>query len=122
MKKKRSLPVVPIIAAFFVLFILFIGSWVITSPQPKGCQVITIKIIKITEGSSYDIVFHDDGTDKYYINRGLEYGLNLDNLNATVLNKTVTLHLPKLLGGLVTSEHIAQLAINDQVIYTEFKQ
>ena len=40
------------------------------------------------------------------INRRLECGLNLDSLNAKVLNKTVTLHMPKLWLG--TSEHIAQ--------------
>ena len=76
------------------------------------------KIVKITERSSYDIVFSDEWGDKYYINRGLEQGLNLDSLNAKVLNKTVTLHLPKLWLG--TSEHIAQLSIDDKIIYTEF--
>ena len=64
-------------------------------------------------------MFHDNGTDDYYINRGLEHGLNLDSLNAKVLNKTVTLHLPKLMFG--TSKHIAQLAIGDEIIFTEFK-
>ena len=47
-------------------------------------------------------------------------GLNLDSLNAKVLNKSVTLHLPKLMGGLITSEHIAQLAVVNEVIFTEF--
>ena len=71
-----------------------------------------MKITKITEGPSYDIVFHDDGTDYFYINRGLEYGLNLDSLNAKVLNKTVTLHLAKIMGG-ITSEHISQLVVGN---------
>ncbi|MCO4820943.1 MAG: hypothetical protein KC469_02670 [Flavobacteriaceae bacterium] len=74
---------------------------------------------RITIGSSNDIVFHDDDTDFYYINRGLERDLNLDSLNAKVLNKTVTLHLPRLLLG--TSEHIAQIAIGNDIIFTEFK-
>jgi len=52
------------------------------------------------------------------INRRLERGLNLDSLNAKVLNKTVTLHVPKLWLG--TSEHIAQLAVSDEIIFTEF--
>ena len=71
-----------------------------------------MKITKITEGPSYDIVFHDDGTDYFYINRGLEHGLNLDSLNAKVLNKTVTLHLAKIMGG-ITSEHISQLVVGN---------
>ena len=71
------------------------------------------------EGSSNDFVFYDDGTDCYYINRGLEEGLNLDSLNAKVLNKSVTLHLLKLPYG--TSEHIAQMRFKNDTIFTEFK-
>ena len=56
--------------------------------------------------------------DFYYINRGLEQGLNLDALNAKVLNKTVTLHLPKMIYG--TSNHIAQLVLGEDIIYSEF--
>ncbi len=113
---KRKIP-------FFVLALclsvcLVFKSCVINNPQPEDCEVVEVTIKKITEGSSYDIVFHDAGTDYYYINRGLEQGLNLETLNAKVLNKTVTLHLPKLLLG--TSEHIAQMAIGDDIIFTEF--
>ena len=75
---------------------------------------------RIANKLDLDIVFHDDGTDFYYINRGLERGLNLDSLKTKVLNKTVTLHLAKVLSG-ITSEHISQLAIGDEIIFTEFK-
>ena len=94
-------------------------SCIINNTKPEDCVVQTVKIIKITAGPSYDIVFHDDGTDFFYINRGLEQGLNLDSLNAKVLNKTVTLHLAKIFGG-ITSEHISQLAVDDDIIFTEF--
>lgn len=100
--------------------LLFCASCIITNPKPEACVVENIKITRITKGPLNDIVFHDDGTDHYYINRGLELGLNLDSLNVKVLNKRVTLHLPKLLGGLVTSKHIAQLEIEDKIIFTEF--
>jgi hypothetical protein len=105
---------------FTLIFIISLSlhSCIINNPKPYECDIVKAKIVKITEGSSYDIVFHDAGTDFYYINRGLENGLNLDSLNAKVLNKTVTLHLPKLFYG--TSEHIAQLAIDDEIIFTEF--
>nr|WP_321221782.1 hypothetical protein [uncultured Psychroserpens sp.] len=114
---KRKLWFSLIIIIAFIISLSF-HSCIINNPKPEDCEIITAKIIKITEGSSYDIVFHDAGTDFYYINRGLENGLNLDSLNAKVLNKTVTLHLPKLFYG--TSEHIAQLAIGDDIIFTEF--
>jgi hypothetical protein len=109
----------------FVMLILlgvfsFIGikSLTIQAPQPEGCVMETETIINISEGTAYDVVFSDNHGDHYYINRGLERGLNLDSLNAKVLNKRVTLHLPKLWLG--TSEHIAQLAVGDDIIFTEF--
>lgn len=106
--------------SFYILSIFFLfSSCIINNPQAEDCVVQTVKIIKITEGTSNDIVFHDNGTDFYYINRGLERGLNLNTLNTKVLNKTVTLHLPKLFLG--TSEHIAQLVVENDTIFTEFK-
>ena len=107
------------IALLFILTITFV-SCIISNPKPDECDIIEATIIEIAEGTSYDIVFRDKGGDRYYINRGLEQGLNLEDLNAAVLNKTVTLHLPRVLGGTVTTEHIAQLAVGDEVIFTEF--
>lgn len=106
-----------VLFCFSCLF-LTLSSCIINNPKPEECEVIDVKITSIYEGASYDIVFHDSGNDYYYINRGMEQGLNLDSLNAKVLNKTVTLHLPKLLFG--TSEHIAQMVIDEEIIYTEF--
>ncbi len=104
---------------FFICFNAF--SCVIHNPIPEQCYVQTETIINIKEASNFDIVFSDTHGDHYYINRGIELGLNLDSLNAKVLNKTVTLHLSKLFGGLVTSEHIAQLKVREEIIFTEFK-
>ncbi|MGB0897050.1 MAG: hypothetical protein ACPGU9_09505 [Flavobacteriaceae bacterium] len=81
-------------------------------------MTISVKIIKIAEGKSNDIVISDAGGDHYYINRGLEHGLNIAKLSEQILDKNVTLHLPKYSIG--TSEHVAQLVINDTILYTEF--
>lgn len=102
-----------------ILLLLCFSACIIDNPKPEDCVVETITITKISEGRSNDIVFHDSGTDYYYINRGLEQGLNLDSLNAKILNKTVTLHLAKVLGG-ITSEHISQMKLGDEIIFTEF--
>ncbi len=101
----------------FTIFLL-VKSCSIKNPKPQNCETIRTTILKIAEGSSYDIVLYDAYGDSYYINRGLEQGLNLAHLNTAVLNKTVTLHLPKLLFG--TTSHIAQIAIGDEIIFTEF--
>ncbi|WP_299127904.1 hypothetical protein [uncultured Winogradskyella sp.] len=100
--------------------VLALKSCIIQNVQPEDCTIIDVRITKITEGTSFDIIFHDDGTDFYYINRGLEQGLNLEALKRKVLNKTVTLHLANIMGG-ITSEHISQMALDDEIIFTEFK-
>ncbi|WP_040280455.1 hypothetical protein [Psychroserpens damuponensis] len=106
--------------ALSIIFIICVSlfSCGIQNPKLEECDIVTAQITKITEGSTYDIVFHVDETHSFYINRGIEYGLNLDSLNVKVLNKTVTLHLPILIYG--TSKHIAQLAVDDEIIFTEF--
>jgi len=102
-----------------VLFILFIESQTITDPNPESCTIVETKIINVTEGSSYDIVFLTKNQESFYINRGLERGLNLDSLRGKIINKTVTLYLVDLPLG--TSKHIAQLTAGKEVLFTEFK-
>jgi len=116
---KKAVLFISILVLLTLSAFLLIKAITIENPKPEDCVVHTVTITKITEGSSYDIVFHDGGTDFYYINRGLEQGLNLDSLNAKVLNKRVTLHLAKVFSG-ITSEHISQLTIDDEIIFTEF--
>lgn len=109
-----------LIFAFCVGFfgLIALKSLIISNPKAESCITQTLIITEISEGSSNDIVFSDSQGDQYYINRGLERGLNLDTLNAKVLNKTVTLHLPN--SWLGTSKHVAQLAIGNDIIFTEF--
>tara|TARA_R110002012_G_scaffold312248_1_gene522629 strand:- start:197502 stop:197882 length:381 start_codon:yes stop_codon:yes gene_type:complete len=117
MKKGTILAaILAFVLGFFGL--IAINDLFIKDPQLKDSAVQTVIITEIREGTTNDIVFTDSQGDMYYINRGLEHGLILDSLNAKVLNKTVTLHLPK--NWLGTSEHIAQLTVNDVIIFTEF--
>ncbi|WP_439150952.1 hypothetical protein [Winogradskyella sp.] len=108
-----------VIATLVLLVFLFFKACVIYHPKPSECETVTVKIAELREGPTYDIQFKAANGQTFYINRGIESGLNLDSLNAKVLNKTVTLHLPKMIYG--PSKHIAQLALKDEVIYTEFK-
>lgn len=107
--------------SLLIVFTLVFNSCIINDTKPDECTIEKTKITQITEGTSFDIVFTDIKGDRFYINRGIERGLNLDSLNANVLNKSVTLHLAKILGGLVISEHISQLEVDKKIIFTEFK-
>jgi len=115
---KKSIITSLIIIILTISILVAFTTLLIKNPKSEQCVINIEKIIKISQGTSNDIVFSDLDGDHYYINRGLERGLNLEVLNAKVLNKTVTLHLPKFWIG--TSEHIAQLTVNDEVIFTEF--
>ncbi|WP_299102372.1 hypothetical protein [uncultured Winogradskyella sp.] len=108
-----------IVLSLVLVPVLFFKSCVIQNPKPSECKVVTAKIIELRAGPTFDIGFTGDQGERFYINRGIESGLNLDSLNAKVLNKTVTLHLPILLYG--PTRHIAQLEIDGQILYSEFK-
>jgi hypothetical protein len=104
---------------FLLVLPLLLSSCLIQNPKPEDCEVKEITVVKIYEGGVKDIVFAEESGDFYYINRGLEQGFTLAGMEEQVLNKKVTLHLAKVITG--TSNHIAQLAVEDDVIFTEFK-
>ncbi len=117
MKKFRILfLIVPVLAIVAIVFLL--KGLIIQNPNPEDCQLKEMTVSKIYEGGVKDIVFANDKGDFYYINRGLEQGLTLAELEEKVLNKKVTLHLANTILG--TSNHIAQLAVENDVIFTEF--
>ncbi|MEM7085375.1 MAG: hypothetical protein AAF489_04290 [Bacteroidota bacterium] len=114
MKKFRLLfLIIPVLAAVFLL-----KGLIIQSPNPEDCELKEMTVSKIYEGGVKDIVFANANGDFYYINRGLERGFTLAEMEQKVLNKKVTLHLAKTVLG--TSNHIAQLAVENDVIFTEF--
>ena len=98
---------------------LLLNSIIIQNPKPSECEVRELVVASIYEGGVKDIVFANEDGDFYYINRGLERGYTLEGLQEQVLNKKATLHLAKVLNG-KTINHIAQLAIDGEVLFTEF--
>lgn len=108
------------ITKVLVLFaVLILHSCVINNPTAEDCIKKEIIITKIEEGTSNDIVLFDGKTDYYYINRGIEQGLDISVLREKLLNKKATLHLYKFLLG--TSEHISQLEVDNEILYTELQ-
>ena len=114
MKKFRFLLlIIPIAVVIFLL-----KGIIIQNPNPEDCLRKELTVSSIYEGGVKDIVFANANGDFYYINRGLERGLTLAEMEEKVLNKKVTLHLANTLIG--TSRHIAQLAVENEVVFTEF--
>lgn len=91
-----------------------------TIQNPTKSESITKEIIvdSIYEAGDKDLVFKESNGEFYYINRGLQQGCTIKDMNEKVLDKKVTLHLAKVLLG--KPRHIAQLSLEKEVIFTEF--
>jgi hypothetical protein len=104
----------------FIIFCLFVlQSYIIQNAKQENCEQVEITVPNIYEGGVKDIVFSNPNGEIFYINRGLEQGLTLQEMKNKVLNKKVTLHIAKIITG-TSSNHIAQLSLGREVIYTEF--
>ncbi|MBC8755539.1 hypothetical protein H2O64_12755 [Kordia sp. YSTF-M3] len=96
----------------------------VTTVNSDDCVLISGKIVSIEEGTSNDIQIRlENDSHYYYINRGLEKGVNLEQLSSKVLNKTVTLYCPNRWtivspDGIVP--HISKMEKGTTVVYSEF--
>ena len=88
--KRFIIAIVVTVSSEFLLLILL-------NLLPKERKKVNGIIASIKEGGgAYDIVFKmQDDPKTYYINRGLQYGLNLDSLQRFFLNKKAALHYNK---------------------------
>jgi hypothetical protein len=115
-------PVIVILIAGLLVF-----AFLLVQPLPratlKNCIEHKGAVASVSEGPSADIVIRlkNDHTF-YYINRGVENGLRVNDLEKLLLNRQVqllTIQNPIPLSGPATSMHIAQLKFNDSIIYSE---
>ena len=105
--------------SFLILCILVLQSCVIQNPKQGNYDQLEITIEEVYEGRIKGIIFSGADEKTFYINRGLEQRLTLQEMKNKVLNKKVTLHLAKIKTGAL-SNHIAQLSLGQEVYYSEF--
>src|SRR6478736_3742763 len=83
-----------LIGLFLVFTILVIRP--VPIPVPKDCLSLTGTVSEIYEAGTKDAVFKLQGLEeKYYINRALERGLDLENLRADLVGKEIVILYPK---------------------------
>lgn len=114
----------------FLFFLVFIGIVFQTfrpvrNVNPNDVVKITGVVSKIEEGPGFDILITlQDDPHAYYINRGLQYDLELDDLKSDILNKTVILYVVKR-WTIFTRDgimgHISKLKRGNQVLFNEIK-
>lgn len=118
--RKRLLKIIGAIIAVPTLLVVFaffaIGPVDISK---SNCQVREGIVERISEAASYDVVVKLQDDDAiYYVNRGLERGLELDDLKTQLEGKKVKLWHAK--SWHITGGHITQLEADKQIIYTEW--
>ena len=82
-------------------------------------------VTHIYEGGVKDAVFRiKDNKRRFYINRGLENGLNLKELKEKLLGQVVTLKYPKYWTPLDWDDeikHLSKLEVEGEVLFNELK-
>ena len=108
--------VILIAAAFLAFGVLILRP--VPIPDEKDCMVVKGKVIEISEGGVHDVVFRLEGHDQtFYVNRGLERGLELSKLRTELISREITIKYPRYwtpLGN--SSKHISKIEANDRIV------
>ncbi len=123
MKKQNNELLLKVVGAFIAISVLLIiFALVAIGPvdtSRSNCKQVEGVVEQISDATSYDIVFKLKGDDAiYYVNRGLERGLELNNLKAELEGKKVKIWHAKT--GYLEGGHITQVEAGEKIIYTEW--
>ncbi len=101
----------------YVSFLVFVVGP--TDVTPANCRQIHGEVKAIGEAGTNDVTIElTDHSAYFYINRGLERGLDLGDLRTHLLGQQIQLWHAKswpLRGG-----HVVQLQVGDDIIYSEW--
>ena len=112
-----------VIATIFV-FAIIISLMPINNSKENSIEVSGI-VKSVFEGGVHDLVFElENDKITYYINRGLENGLQLEKVRTDYSGKKATIHYLKSWTILApfgkTSENIKEISIDGKKIYSEW--
>jgi hypothetical protein len=111
-----------------VLGVVFLGLGIlifrpVPIPKEKDCLSLKGTVTDVYMGGVNDVIFKLQGFDKeFYINRGLERGLDLKKLRADLTNKEIVIKYPKYWTPLKAGNsmrHISKVECNGKTIFTE---
>lgn len=107
--------------AFIALGILIFRP--VPIPDERDCLIVKGRVIEIKEGGVNDIVLRlADQDQTFYVNRGLERGLELEKLKTELMDKEITIKYPKYwtpLGN--SSKHISKIESAGRTIFSEIE-
>jgi hypothetical protein len=92
-------------------------------PDEKDCLTLKGIVSEVYEAGVKDVVFKLQGIDReFYVNRGLERGLDLKKLRADLTNKEIVIKYPKYWTPLNPSNsvrHISKIEYGGRTVFTE---
>ena len=108
--------------------LLFLGLGIlifrpVPIPAEKDCLSLKRTVSEIYEAGVKDVVFKLQGFDKaFYINRGLERGLDLKKLRVDLIGKEIVIMYPKYwtpLDPFNSVRHISKIEFDGRTVFTE---
>jgi hypothetical protein len=114
---------------FLMIAVIFILATQIFKPVPivteSECLIQSGIVTAIDEGGTNDVVIRlKDNDEMFYINRGLEQGLDLGILKSTLIGNEVILKYPKHwtpLDPYNKTHHVSKVEHGEHVIFDELK-
>ncbi len=108
-----------------LILLLLLNLQIVPDATTENSRCVTGRIAHIEEGGTKDVVFkleHDHAT--YYINRGLEQGLDWATVKQ-LEGKEAVLHYVKHwspLSALSQVKHLARVEVEGKILYDEIKK
>ena len=110
MKKKVFIPVITFVICTLVLSFMIFKMVPVESED--NSVILQGLVVDIYEAGAKDIVFKlDNDNFNYYINRGLEAGMDIDDLKDKLIGNTIEIKYH------MHSRHIYKLKHNDDVLF-----
>ena len=112
-----------LIGLIFLIGLGFLAFRPIPIPEENDCLSLKGRVAEIHESGTKDVSFKLHGSDKtFYLNRGLERGLDLEELKTTLANKEIIIKYPKYwtpLDPANSIRHVSKIEFNGQTFFTE---
>ncbi|HTF29052.1 MAG TPA: hypothetical protein VK625_09420 [Flavitalea sp.] len=116
--------IIPGLAIVFITILLLIFRPV-PIPVERDCLTTRGIVSEVYEGGTNDVVFKLQGQHKtFYVNRGLERGLELDKLRTELISKEITIKYPKYwtpLDPVNTIRHISKVEHKGRIVFSELE-
>lgn len=116
-----------IISAALLLLVAFfiVAMRPVPTPQEKDCLTATGVVVQLYESGEKDITIRLKDVDQtFYINRGVEAGLDIKQLRENLINNVVTIKYPDYwtpLDPAGNMRHVSVLDLNGEKIFSELK-